>query len=79
MTVGRVKHILIDDGHTVSMWVEIGQAVRNFIGLYFEVSNTNGLKYELINIEKLLSSKPHYCIGTQMKYIFFLKSAVRTC
>ena len=79
MTVGRVKNILIDGADTVSLWVEIGQAVRNVIGLYFEVSNTNALKLDCIPIEKLLISKTHHLIGTQLNYIFFLKCAVRCC
>ena len=71
MTVGRVKNILIDGADTVSLWVEIGQAVRNVIGLYFEVLNTNALKLDCIPIEKLLISKTHYLIGTQLKYLYF--------
>ena len=76
MTVGRVKDILISDGDTVSLWLQVGEAVRNQLGLYFEVSNNNSYTFKCVAINKLASFKPHYSIGTELQYIFFLKSSV---
>ena len=77
MTVGRVKDILISDGvDEVFLWLQVGEAVRNQLGLYFEVSNNNSYTFKCVAINKLASFKPHYSIGTELQYIFFLKSSV---
>ena len=80
MGVGRVKHILIDDTHAdaVYLWVEKGVAVRNSFALYFEVLIRDRIvQMECIDVEKLLSYKPQYCIGKMdSDYFFFLKSGV---
>ena len=79
MTIGRVKNILIVDRDTVFLYLQIGEAVRNQLGLYFEVSNSDEYEttYECVDINKLVTFKPQYCIGTEIQYIFFLKSSVR--